>query len=44
MKKGKILVVNFVSSGSNFGHGSISHQKDNKGKPNHEKKKIDMKE
>ena len=44
MKKGKIQAVNFVSHGSYFGEGSMSHQKDNKGKHNYEKKKTKMKE
>ena len=41
MKKAKVQAVNFVS------HGLSSRQankRENKGKPNHEKKKVEMKE
>ena len=44
MKKGKIQVNNFVSYGSNSRHENKLHQKDNKGKSDHEKKKTNMKE
>ena len=41
MKKAKMQVANFIFDGSSSKH---VNKKDNKGKPNHEKKKIEMKE
>ena len=43
MKKGKFLAKNFVSNSLSSKHGNKSYPKDNKEKPNHEKKKTNMK-